>query len=360
MKVLCKCGCGHEINKSGNEYIHGHNRRNLASYTYGDRWSMKYDQCQNCGTNKLPYGGKGLCVRCYSRELHSIRKLCLGKWAINHDYCIDCGRIDRPHQANGLCGTCYSNNENRKKGVKKRNIGAWSWYYDKCKSCETTEVAHAWKGLCRDCYGELNRDLSNDYEICPVCGVKVNKLSQHLSMKARKCKKHAEYQYKLFKQYFDSDLGLDDISKELNGVDRHTITKRFIKFFGKKETTKRNQAVKSCLCSARAKIGFNSKNRFGTVVYYDSLNNGKVRFRSKLEEKYAKSLDKSGVKWFYEYKSFPYIDSNGKRRTYTPDFYLVDSDKYIEVKGYEKEDDQYKIDCLKNNGINIEMVKEIT
>jgi hypothetical protein len=114
-----------------------------------------------------------------------------------------------------------------------------------------------------------------------------------------------------------------------------------------------------CGCGQRVnKIGFNSKNRFGTVVYYGSLNNGKVRFRSKLEEKYAKSLDKSGVKWFYEYKSFPYIDKNGKRRTYTPDFYLVASDKYIEVNGFEKEDDQYKIDYLRNNGINIEMVKE--
>ena len=41
-----------------------------------------------------------------------------------------------------------------------------------------------------------------------------------------------------------------------------------------------------------------------------------------LEEKHIKSLDKSGVKWFYEYKSFSYINSNGKRRTYTPDFYF--------------------------------------
>jgi len=41
-----------------------------------------------------------------------------------------------------------------------------------------------------------------------------------------------------------------------------------------------------------------------------------------LEEKHTKLLDKSGVKWFYEYKSFSYINSNGKRRTYTPDFYF--------------------------------------
>jgi len=43
---FCKCGCGEEV-KEGNLYVHGHNRRGLASYTHGDRWSMKHDKM--CG-----------------------------------------------------------------------------------------------------------------------------------------------------------------------------------------------------------------------------------------------------------------------------------------------------------------------
>lgn len=328
-------------------------------YTKNNKWAMKYDKCVKCGTIERKHVGRGLCTKCHRFLRYQFKKENkFNKWSRNHDYCIDCGRIDRPHASNGRCNTCQVNNLNRNKGKPKRNFGAWSWYYDKCKKCGTTKKTHVKDGLCYDCYEESKRDFSDGYEKCPVCGVRTIKLNQHMSMKAKRCEKHRKYQHDSFKMYFDSDLGLDDIAKELN-TERHIVSRNFVKYFGEEETNIRNQSVKSCLISERAKIGFNEKNRFGTVVYYDSLNNGTVRFRSKLELKFAKMLDRLGEKWMYEYKSFPYMDKNGKRRNYTPDFYLPDKDKYIEVKGYEKEDDQYKIDKLRELGVGIEMVKEI-
>ena len=352
---FCKCGCGEEV-KEGNLYVHGHNRRGLASYTHGDRWSMKHDKCVVCGTMKRKHVGNGLCIKCHKAWRYEIKKQEeIKKWSKKYDKCIDCGRTDRPHQANGRCGTCHVNNLNRQKGVQKRNIGAWSWYYDKCQKCGTTERPHAARGLCVDCNETSRRDLSGGCEICPVCGVKVIKLNQHMSMRAKKCEGHRTYQRDLFKMYFKSDLGLDDIAKELK-TDRHTITRNFNKLFGKKETEKRNQKVKSCLCSEKAAINYNPNNKRGTIVYYNSLSNGKVRFRSKLEKQFAEFLDRSGVRWVYEHKSFPYIDRKGKRRTYTPDFYFVDEDRYIEIKGYKKDSDEYKVNTLIKAGINIKMI----
>lgn len=352
--VYCKCGYGQEI-EDGNIYIHGHNRRGLPSHVIPeDKWSMEYDECVECGTTEIPYGGRGLCKRCYKHFFYEMSKT-KEKWSLKYKCCIDCGRTDRPYHANGRCGTCDSNYRNRLNGVKKKNVNSWANYYKKCTKCNTTERPHTANGLCCDCYEEEKR-VGKVLEKCPVCGVKVEKLNQHLSMRAKKCEKHLKYLRDTYKMYFDSDLGLADIAKELN-AERHLVTDIFRRLFGIEETKKRNIAVKSCLCSARAKIGFNNKNRFGTVVYYDSINNGKVRFRSKLERAYAGYLDVSGINWDYESDSFPYIDDKGKRRTYTPDFYLTETEEYIEIKGYDRGDTDYKIDKMKEIGITIKVVR---
>ncbi len=351
---FCKCGCGKEVNE-GNLYVHGHNRRGLASNTSGEKWSMKYNCCISCGAKDHKHQGSGLCARCYSKNFYKIKKIQLGSWSRQYDCCVDCGRADRPHAANGRCGACSSNNINRQKGIKKRNIGSWSWYYDKCQKCDTTERPHAAKGLCCDCNEASKRDLSGDYEICPVCGAEVVKLNQHMSMRAKKCEDHKKYQHDLFEIYFKSDLSVYDIAEELK-TDRHAVTRNFSKFFGKKETEERNKRVSRCVMSEKAALNYNPNNKRGTVAYYDSLNNGKVRFRSKLEKQFAEFLDRSGVRWVYEHKRFPYIDREGKRRTYTPDFYFVDDDRYIEIKGYERENDRHKVNTLIKAGINIKMI----
>lgn len=59
------------------------------------------------------------------------------------------------------------------------------------------------------------------------------------------------------------------------------------------------------------------------------------------EVKYAMYLDKHCIKWIRNKDSFCYF-YDGKERRYTPDFYLVDSNEYIEIKGYETEKDRAK------------------
>ena len=353
---LCKCGCGRKA-RPGNMFVHGHNRAGMPSCTSGDRWSMKYDACVKCGTIEKKHVGKGLCTKCHRALRYRLKKEGqIEKWSRKHDKCIECSRSDRPHAANGRCGICYVNYLNRKKGKPKRNFGAWSWYYDKCQKCGTTERPHAKSGLCYDCYEASKRDLSNSV-VCPVCGAEVNKLNQHLAMRSKKCKKHDRYQHKRLKMYFDSDLNLADIGKELE-MDRHSITRQFIKYFGKEKTQKRNELIRRCNISEKAVINENYKNMYGTIIEYKSPNQGIIKLRSKLESKYAKYLDDSNIDWYYEYKSFPYLDLAGVRRTYTPDFYLPAEDKYIEVKGKNliNEKNIYKMNWIKQHTeLNIEV-----
>lgn len=75
---------------------------------------------------------------------------------------------------------------------------------------------------------------------------------------------------------------------------------------------------------------------------YESLIAGKVKLDGKWEVIVAKHLDLLGVTWKRNKERFPYLDPQGKLRTYQPDFYVKEWNKYIEVKGYETELDKYK------------------
>ena len=59
------------------------------------------------------------------------------------------------------------------------------------------------------------------------------------------------------------------------------------------------------------------------------------------ELKYAQYLDANNIKWIRNKDSFHY-EFEGKSRKYTPDFYLLESDEYIEIKGYKTEKDEAK------------------
>jgi hypothetical protein len=67
----------------------------------------------------------------------------------------------------------------------------------------------------------------------------------------------------------------------------------------------------------------------GKELIYDN-----VRFRSNWELLTAKYFDTNNIKWQYEPKVFIL----NEEITYTPDFYLPDSNKWIEVKGYWYDD----------------------
>ena len=71
-------------------------------------------------------------------------------------------------------------------------------------------------------------------------------------------------------------------------------------------------------------------------------------------------MDEKSIKWLYESRAFPYLDEDNIRHTYTPDFYIIDEDKYVEVKSTTSlpNENLYKVHWIrKNANINIEVVR---
>ena len=66
-----------------------------------------------------------------------------------------------------------------------------------------------------------------------------------------------------------------------------------------------------------------------------------VKLHGSWELKYAQFLDRFGIKWERPKVAFSY-SFNGLVKKYTPDFYLPDSDEYVEIKGYEVPMDKAK------------------
>lgn len=59
------------------------------------------------------------------------------------------------------------------------------------------------------------------------------------------------------------------------------------------------------------------------------------------EVKYAKYLDELGIKWERCKDRFPY-EYEGKTHYYTPDFHLLETNTYVEIKGYASKKDYAK------------------
>ena len=63
-----------------------------------------------------------------------------------------------------------------------------------------------------------------------------------------------------------------------------------------------------------------------------------VDLHGKWELKYAQWLDNREIKWIRCKQTFEYIIEN-KAHRYMPDFYLPETDEYIEIKGYKTNKD---------------------
>ena len=77
-------------------------------------------------------------------------------------------------------------------------------------------------------------------------------------------------------------------------------------------------------------------------IKYTSTIAGEVFLDGMWELKTAMYFDENNINWIRNKKRFNYLDSNGIKRTYCPDFYLIDDDMFIEIKGYETELDRLK------------------
>jgi len=88
------------------------------------------------------------------------------------------------------------------------------------------------------------------------------------------------------------------------------------------------------------------KHKNGIFKLTDEIKEMKrVKYRSKFELELAKVLANNKVKFEYESKKFLYVP---KVRTYTPDFYLPDTDIFIEAKGHLDKADRVKMVLVKD------------
>jgi hypothetical protein len=77
---------------------------------------------------------------------------------------------------------------------------------------------------------------------------------------------------------------------------------------------------------------------------YQSKNNGIIKVMGSWELKYVKYLDENNINWIQNKNKF-YYEFDGlmnKCGYYVPDFYLIDEEVYIEIKGYETDKDRAK------------------
>lgn len=72
-------------------------------------------------------------------------------------------------------------------------------------------------------------------------------------------------------------------------------------------------------------------NQLGGHPYRKKIEYNGVSLDSNLELLLAQRLDELNIKW-ERCGRFPYIDANGKKHTYTPDFYLPDYNIYLDPK----------------------------
>ena len=104
----------------------------------------------------------------------------------------------------------------------------------------------------------------------------------------------------------------------------------------------------------RLPVGYTKK-----TCYYESKTHGRLKLMSSYEKDACKILDEwmcSGKIKYWEYTDdrFSYFDSDGKLRTYFPDFKVFSNTVYyIETKGFETDLDAYKWQAVRDQGFEL-------
>jgi len=109
----------------------------------------------------------------------------------------------------------------------------------------------------------------------------------------------------------------------------------------KKRTEEEKKSISETMKKNPKAGGLRQGSGRGKKCWYESKIAGKVFLDSTWELAYAQWLDKNNIQWKKNKIKFPYEREN-KIRYYIPDFYLTDTNEYIEIKGFEREEDKLK------------------
>lgn len=111
--------------------------------------------------------------------------------------------------------------------------------------------------------------------------------------------------------------------------------------------------------ATKDKIAKTVNNKIKNGTWHNSFSRSRtheykgIKLHGKWELEYAKYLDSKKIKWRRPNEKFLYI-FEGKSRYYTPDFYLIEDNQYIEIKGYETDKDRAK---WKDFPLNLRIIK---
>lgn len=116
---------------------------------------------------------------------------------------------------------------------------------------------------------------------------------------------------------------------------------------GHLQTDKTKQQISDTAKKNKKSGGYRLGAGHSNGCWYTTLNKRQVYFDSSWELAYAKFLDESNINWIRNTQKFEY-QYQDETKNYIPDFYLPDSDVYIEIKGYIIDKDKYKWEALRN------------
>ena len=182
--------------------------------------------------------------------------------------------------------------------------------------------------LCKFCNQERKNEnsLRNHERLCKVNPSKQTTPFHDLSFQQNKNGKVSNQHIKA-KELGTEYVILDETRKKLSNACK-SRTNEFCKKLGLKTSAtiqkKVNEGTWHTSLAKHMHINYNGNDLHGSW-----------------EVAYAKYLDKNGIHWIRNKDSFKYT-YNDKNRQYTPDFYLLGSDEYIEIKGYKTEKDDAK------------------
>ena len=215
------------------------------------------------------------------------------------------------------------------------SLSCFSRHYKKCDSS-----INYWKKI------NLGISIVDNTTTCKFCN-KTCKNANSQRNHSRLCKLNPNKQKTFFEtnkndiriknqknQYVKArELGLpkpkisEETRKKLSSAVK-SRNKEFTTKIGRKisKTIKNKVTQGKWHCSLARKMHYNYKN---------------INLHGTWELKYAQFLDQNNILWERCKNSFSYVFENEKRR-YTPDFYLPQSDEYVEIKGYKTKKDEAK------------------
>jgi len=240
----------------------------------------------------------------------------------------------------------------------KRQFG---YYSNELKPSSEKKVI--WK--CKECGIEVEKKyrLAKENNLCLNCSNKIN-ANINIEQRSGNMKEwHTKHDHPLLNTHRPEHVKRA-ISNAHIGVPCLEGTKEKLRvknagignpFYGRKHTEKSLEKMKIA-AKKNAKHGkecnLYGKQYHGRGDWYYCIDGSKVWMRSSWEVKFAHYLDKNNIDWLYEPKTFPIIYDN-KDGTYTPDFYFIKTNKYIEIKGWWRDDAYIKFKAFNEQYSNI-------